>query len=289
VSFCFGQLRRPKQNDIKGEKMKTMHYALLSLKRSFRSAFALVFMFAIPLLVTGMFSLMFGSTPAAATAAPQFMPSPWVELRAPLAAAQAPASPLALVITPIMGGMLVFFAFFTGASTCQSILREGEDGTLARLFTTPTALRSILGGKFAAVGLTVLVQVIVLLAAARLLFGIQWGALPAIACAALGIILSASAFGIFLTSLLKTSKQAGAIFGGLLTITGMTGMLSIFSSTGIASQVALVMPQGWAVRGLTLAIQAAPLGEAALNLLALVGWSILFFTLGLIRFQKRFA
>ena len=104
--------------------MKTLSIALLSLKRSFRSAFALVFMFAIPLMVTGMFYLMFGNTPAPASAAvqaaPQVSSSAWVELRAPLTPAPAPASPLTQIIAPIMGGMLIFFAFFTGASTCQS-------------------------------------------------------------------------------------------------------------------------------------------------------------------------
>ena len=51
-----------------------------------------------------------------------------------------------------MGGMTIFYAFFTGTSTAQTILREDEDGTLPRLFTTPTTQATILGGKFLAVG-----------------------------------------------------------------------------------------------------------------------------------------
>lgn len=273
--------------------MKTLTIALLSLKRSFRSAFALVFMFAIPLMVTGMFYLMFGNSPAPASAAPDAAPlvssSAWVELSAPLTPAPVPASPLTTIIAPIMGGMLIFFAFFTGASTCQSILKEDEEGTLPRLFTTPTALRSILGGKFAAVGLTVLIQVVVVLIVARLVFGIQWGALPAVALSALGIVTCATAFGIFLTSLLKNSRQGGAVFGGLMTITGMVGMLTIFSPSALSSTISLIMPQGWAVRGLLLALHGATSGEAALNLLALLAWSVVFFAVGLLRFQKRFA
>ena len=54
---------------------------------------------------------------------------------------------------------MIFFAFFTGAASAQSILTEEEKGTLPRLFTTPTPELSILGGKFLAVALTVLVQV----------------------------------------------------------------------------------------------------------------------------------
>ena len=41
--------------------MKILDIALKDLTRSFRSAFAIIFMFGVPLLVTGMFYLMFGS------------------------------------------------------------------------------------------------------------------------------------------------------------------------------------------------------------------------------------
>src|SRR5512137_2099513 len=42
--------------------MKAIDIALKDLIRSFRSAFALVFMFGLPLLMTGMFYFMFGNT-----------------------------------------------------------------------------------------------------------------------------------------------------------------------------------------------------------------------------------
>jgi len=41
--------------------MKAIDIALKDLTRSFRSAFAVIFMFGVPLLVTGMFYLMFGN------------------------------------------------------------------------------------------------------------------------------------------------------------------------------------------------------------------------------------
>ena len=200
-----------------------------------------------------------------------------------------PASLMTQVIAPIMGGMLIFFAFFTGGSTAQSILKEHEQGTLARLFTTPTPMASILAGNFAAVGLTVLGQVSVLLVAAHLIFGIQWGALGSVVMAGLGIVACAASFGIFLTSLLKTTRQGGMVFGGLLTITGMIGILGIFTGSSSTPLVSLFTPQGWAVRGLTLAMNGASTGQVALNLLALLVISLAFFTAGLLRFQKRFS
>ncbi|MDO9302892.1 MAG: ABC transporter permease, partial [Anaerolineales bacterium] len=124
------------------------------------------------------------------------------------------------IIGPIMGGMMIFYAFYTGTSTAQSILREEEERTMPRLFTTPTSQATILSGKFLSVFMTVSVQVIVLLVVARYIFGIRWGEILPVSLSAIGIVISASSFGIFVNSLLKDTKQSGAIFGGVLTVTG---------------------------------------------------------------------
>jgi ABC-2 type transport system permease protein len=217
-------------------------------------------------------------------------PASLAELRSPAPdAAGAAASPLTQVVGPIMAGMLIFFAFFTGGATAQSILTEAEEGTLGRLFTTPTPLASILGGKFLSVGLTVLVQVTVQLAAGALIFGIRWGSLGVTLLAALGIVACATAFGIFITSLLKSTRQGGIVYGGLMTVTGMLGMMSIFSPTGLGQAISLCVPQGWAIRGLSLGMQGAAGAEPALNLLVVLAWSALFFGVGLWRFRTRFA
>ena len=167
------------------------------------------------------------------------------------------------LITPIMGGMMVFYAFYTGTSTSQSILREEEERTLPRLFTTPTPQATILTGKLMAVFLTVFVQVIVLLIAARLIFDIQWGDYRLVALMVAGIVSSASSFGIFVTSFLKNVRQGGVLFGGVLTVTGMLGMISVFDLTSpgaarMGDTVSLLVPQGWAVRGLMQTINGQP-------------------------------
>jgi ABC-2 type transport system permease protein len=198
------------------------------------------------------------------------------------------------IVGPIMAGMMIFYAFFTGTSTAQSILKEEEERTLPRLFTTPTSQATILSGKFLSVFMTVSVQVTVLLIAAKLMFGVQWGDLPAVLLAALGIILSASSFGIFVNSFLKTTKQGGAIFGGVLTVTGMLGMISIFAMNSpnaaqLGDTVSLLVPQGWAIRGMMHAMNGEPLSSVVINTLVLLVWSSVFFIVGVLRFNKRYA
>jgi ABC-2 type transport system permease protein len=203
------------------------------------------------------------------------------------------ANSLVSIVGPIMGWLTIFYAFFTGASTAQSILREDEDGTLPRLFTTPTAHSTVLAGKFVAVGLTVVVQMIVLFALGHFIFGIAWGALLPVSLVIFGVILTAATFGIFINSMLKSTKQSGLIFGGLLTVLGMLGGIPIFAagsaSADTFAKVSLIEPVGWAVRGLLQNMSNAPLGDVVLTVLVMVAWSVLFFVVGVLRFQKRYA
>lgn len=197
------------------------------------------------------------------------------------------------IITPIMGGMMVFYAFFTGTSTAQSILREEEERTLPRLFTTPTPQVTILTGKLLSVFMTVCVQVLVLLFAARLIFGIQWGDFIPVALTATGIVFSASSFGIFVNSFLRDTKQSGVLFGGVLTVTGMIGMIEIFaagspSAARLGGTVSLLVPQGWAIHGLLQSLNGEPVGAVLLTTAVMLGWSAAFFLVGILRFNRRY-
>jgi len=220
-----------------------------------------------------------------------------LDVRAPASAKQSKAEEsqniLLSILGPIMGGMMVFYAFFTGASTAQSILKEEEERTLPRLFTTPTPQVTILAGKLLSVFLTVFAQVVVLLIAARLIFGIQWGDLLSVALVAAGIIFTASSFGIFVNSFLKSTKQAGVLFGGVLTVTGMLGMISIFAMNApgaakLGDTVSLLVPQGWAIRGLMQSMNGEPLINVLVTVLVMLVWSAVFFFIGVLRFNRRY-
>ena len=198
------------------------------------------------------------------------------------------------IVGPIMGGMMIFYAFFTGSSTAQSILKEEEEHTLPRLFTTPTPQAVILSGKLVAVFLTVLVQVVTLIIAARLIFGIQWGAPVPVAIMAAGTVFIASSFGICINSFLKNTKQGGTVFGGVLVMTGMLGMISIFdvnspTAARLGNTVSLLVPQGWAIRGLLQAMNGAPVVDVGLTTLVMLVLSAAFFVIGVWRFNKRYA
>jgi ABC-type multidrug transport system permease subunit len=108
------------------------------------------------------------------------------------------------------------------------------------------------------------------------------------------IVLSAS-FGLFVTSLLKDTRQSGIVYGGVLTMMGMVGMISIFTgqvpgaTTGALDIVSLLVPQGWTVRAWQILQAGGGLGDVLVTLLVMLGLAAIFFAVGLLRFRKRFA
>jgi len=195
-------------------------------------------------------------------------------------------------IGAIMIAMTIFFAFFMGANSAESIIREDEEGTLERLFTTPTSQAIILGGKFLTVVLTLIVQVVVLLLASGLIFGIKWGQPLTVFLVTLGLIVVAAGFGVLLMSFVKNTRQTGPVMGGVLTLTGMLGGLFTSGVPNIPEAfdtVRLVMPQGWAMYGWELALQGSGVGGVLLPVGVMLGLGALLFAVGVILFRKRFA
>lgn len=211
--------------------------------------------------------------------------------RSPSAVAAA-ANLQSSMVASVMVGMLIFFAFFTGSASASSIVYEDEEGTLARLFTTPTSQAAILGGKFGAVLLTVSLQASVLLVAAGLIFSIHWGDPFTVALAMFGLVVAASGFGILITSLIKTTRQAGPVQAAVITVTGMLGGLFtawMVNLPAALDALTLTMPQGWALHSWKLALAGARPDEAFLPVTVLLAMGTVFFVVGVLLFRKRFA
>jgi len=76
-------------------------------------------------------------------------------------------------------------------------------------------------------------------------------------------------------------------------LTGMLGMIPIFGGGVTASPwvdaVALLVPQGWAIRGILIARGGGTVAELAPTLLVICLWTAVFLGIGLRRLQRRFA
>ncbi len=199
------------------------------------------------------------------------------------------------MIGVVMTGMMVFYAFYTGAASALTILQEEEDGTLPRLSTTPTPMSTILGGKLVAVFALVVFQVLVLMAFSSLIFKTAWGAPAPLALAVVGLVVLAGSFGIFVMSWLRDTRQAGIVIGGVMTVVGMAGISSVFTGTvpgaggGFAALLPLFTPHGWAMRAWRLAMDGGSVGDVLLPLAVMLALAVVFFAIGVLRFRKRLA
>jgi ABC-2 type transport system permease protein len=196
------------------------------------------------------------------------------------------------LIGPIMAGMMIMFVFFMAANGAESIIKEQEEGTLARLFTTPTTASTILSGKFAGIFVTLVIQVIVLLGASAFLFNISWGRPLSVVMASFGLLVAATGFGVMLMSFIKCTRQAGLILGGVLTITAMIGGLftnGIPNVPKIMDTLTLSMPQGWAMHTWKLSLAGNSAGSLLPSTLVLVLLGGIFFLIGLTKFRRRFS
>ena len=201
------------------------------------------------------------------------------------------ANALQTMMGLVMAGQMIFFSFFTGSYAMMSILQEAEEGTLARLFTTPTNRTAILMGKFLAVLLTVTFQGLVLMLVAHFAFGVNWGEPASAALGLIGQMLASVGLAVLLVSFIKTSKQAGPIFGGALT--GL-GMLSGLFTTNIAmpesfNALGNFTPQGWVLKAWKLSLAGQPASEMIIPVLVLAAMSVVMFIIGAAMFRKRFA
>lgn len=200
-------------------------------------------------------------------------------------------NPVQKVLGLMMAGQMAFFAFFTGAYSMMSLLREDEEGTLARLFTTPVARTSILAGKFLSVVLSVIVQGVVLIAAAHYAFGINWGEPQAVVMALAGQVVAAAGLGVLLISFAKTSQQAGPVLGAGLTVLGMLGGLFTagLSMPEAFTRLAVFTPQGWVIKAWNVVLSGGATLELVLPLAVLIVMGIVMFALGALIFRNRFA
>jgi ABC-2 type transport system permease protein len=197
----------------------------------------------------------------------------------------------AAMMGSVMAGQLIFFSFFTGAYAMMTILQEDEEGTLSRLFTTPTKRAAILAGKFLYVFLIVLLQGLVLTTISHFLFSIDWGQLGSVLLSLAGQMVAAVGLAALLISFLKSSKQAGFVFGGVLTALGMLSGLFTTNIDMPASfdTLAKFTPQGWALKAWELSLAGQPPSQLLLPFFVLVGMGVVMFAIGAALFRKRYA
>jgi len=195
------------------------------------------------------------------------------------------------VAAQVLIGMMVFFTLFGASVPARSVLDEHRAGTLPRLFTTATPRSLILGGKYIAVFVVVLLQSIILLIAGLLLYGAHWGAFGPVAVLTVCGAVVAASLGLVTVSFAKTPGQAGAVSSVIFVFLGLVS--GSFTGTADLGQVYSVLrrisPLGWLLEAWDNIMFGGSFSDIVLPVLVVLAFSLVFFALATFFFRRRYA
>lgn len=191
-------------------------------------------------------------------------------------------------LVPAVLGMTIMFSCMMGMGA--TIAGERETGELARLFMTPTSVSTVIGGKIAAKLLIELVRALILIVMAILLFNvsIKGGILQTFIVLVIGALCFVS-FGIFFSARTSTQEDyAQIVMPFSMPMMFVSGVFyPIETMPWILQKLAYIFPLTYlndAMRGIMLKGQT--LGDVWLDLVILLGFALLFFILGVKRFNR---
>jgi ABC-2 type transport system permease protein len=192
-------------------------------------------------------------------------------------------------------GVTVLFVFMTAQTVARRIYDEKKVGTFRRLLAAPMSKTAILGGKMLLNFVTGLIQSAVIFT-----FGIVGLKLLGLPPATLGndplatvlvvvlVALCSSAFGILVAAFARTESQIGGLSMLLMYGMGLVGgcIIPLFILEKFLGPLPMIVPHYWANRALVdLMVRGRGLADVTLEMAVLLGFTVLFFAIGLWRFE----
>lgn len=186
-------------------------------------------------------------------------------------------------------GMALMFLMFTVSNGGRSILSEQARGTLPRLLVSPTNSAQVLIGKIFGIYVTGVVQMLILIVACSLLFGIQWGDPLGMLILVLAAVFGATGWGMLITSLVRTPGQVSSIGMAVMLTFGILGGTFIQTSVmpGWFQWFSKITPNAWGLDGFTILGLGGSLADLGKPLLGLAVMGVALFGLSILLFGRR--
>lgn len=185
-------------------------------------------------------------------------------------------------------GFTIMFMMFGISTAASAILEERREGTWSRLLMTPTRKIHILMGYLLSFFLMGWIQFGILMIAMSVFFGVNWGNLLFMIPFASLLIITIVGFGLMMAGVVRSRQQAGALSAIVIVSTCMIGGVywPLEITPDVMQMIAKAVPQSWAISGFQ-EIVGGGLHPARLGLstVMLVGFSVLFFSIGLSRIR----
>ncbi len=192
-------------------------------------------------------------------------------------------------ITP--GLVVVILMMLAALLTSQAIVREREQGTMEGLVVSPLTARELLLGKLLPYVAIALIDVVLVAAVGRLLFGVPLRGSPLVVLALLLVyLLAALGLGLFISAVARNQQAAYlvALIGILLPTMLLTGFVfPVASMPKLLQAVAQLHPAThFIVVARALSLRGAGLAELWPRALALAGLATAIMGATMVRFQK---
>jgi len=193
------------------------------------------------------------------------------------------------IFDQVVPGYAVMFAMFSVLSAAGGILEEKERGTFKRLFISPVARWSLLGGKLVAQFLMGVGQILLMFLFGALTFHVQLGnSLVGLLLITLATCWATTSLGILLVSVIRSRKQIHPIT--TLIILGSSAIggswYPLFMMPKAVQQVARVTLVSWAMEGYNrLMILGGSLTDVWMHIAVLVAYGAICLAVGLKLFQ----
>ena len=156
------------------------------------------------------------------------------------------------MITQVVPGYTVMFAFFVITSMVRRFMKDKESGMISRLNSTPMRYMSYLIGMWVPYMLVVVVQCTILLGFGYFVYGLHLGDALAIAMIVFAIAICGTGLGLAISLIVKSENQ-GMAFTQLITMGGaVLGGLWFPADMlpGFLQNIGKVMPQYWAQKAM---------------------------------------
>ncbi len=186
-------------------------------------------------------------------------------------------------------GQLITWVFIPLFGISALFAYERQQGTLRRLLTTPANKATFLLGTITGQVVMALIQMLLLVGFGILVMKLGWGREPlALFVILLTSALAAAAFGTAMGTFIKTEGQASGLsimFGMVFALMGGCWYPLELFPPAIQNAVK-ILPTRWAMQGmLDLVLRGGGLPDVLPEAAVLLGFAVVFFTVGVLRFR----
>lgn len=186
-------------------------------------------------------------------------------------------------------GYTIYGIFWIVSRLASSVLQEKQDGTFRRLLVAPMNRAVMLAGKLLPYYIINVLQLVIILGASALLFGLDLGNSPAgLIVVGLAAAATATGLGVLVAALARTEAQAGSLTVLLLlTLSALGGcFVPRFIMPDWLRTAGLITPHAWALDAFQdLMVRGYGLVQVLPKVGVLAAFALVFFAIGVWRFR----